>query len=925
MSEESPRFGENEMRMSYGLSAAAIILLIGQTLPGGETQDRALDALRKVGAIIERDRQRPGNPVIAIDLSFSDVRDKDLEALKAFPDLRILNLRECWGTTEKGLQCLAGLTQLRELDLQKTGVSDEGLKHLEKLTNLQSLSFYWDLGITDKGLRHLQGLTALRHLDLSSCSEVTGAGLTHLSNLRNLHYLNLSDTKISDDDLIHLQKFRNLNTLILHYTKISDKGLARLEGLNRLQTLDLSSTDVTDKGLKHLKGLREIRCLNLGGVHIMGEGVEQLQGLSKLRSLRLGWNFQGAYLPSLKSLKQLRKLSLAAARFEPEDWNYLGQFTSLESLEIGLSRLTTDKGLSYLRQLTNLQHLELQRIEHMTDKGLEPIKGLAKLRSLRLRMLAIGDSGVRKLGGLTELRALELDSLKGTDAGLKILKHLHHLQTLKLTDMAVTDETLKNLGHLKPLRELDLASTSISDAGLIHLQELSDLQELSLSGTHVTNRGLGHLKPLKSLKRILVEYTDVTDAGVMSFRQARPETKVIQYTIHQSGYRPTLEQEKSIASRRLVPLVRILIETDDVNMQLDVLRGMHEALQGRRTVTTPEGWAAVHRKLAKSRNAEIREKVLQLSVMFGDPQALAALRKTAGNPKVDAKARQRALQALIEKRPADLPPLLRKLLGDRTVRGLALRGLASYSDPETPTLVLDLYASLSEAEKADAIATLASRPAYGFALLDAMEKGRVPRRDLSAFNARQISSFNDKKLTARLTKVWGSIRPPAKDKAKLLAKYKAMVPADALKNADRKHGRLLFSRTCATCHTLFGEGGKIGPDLTGSQRTNPEYLLTKLLDPSAVVARDYQMTLITTKTGRVLSGLIKEETDKTLALQTQNEVVRLPKSDIDERQKSQQSMMPDGLLAPLSAAEVRDLIAYLSGNGQAPLPTTPRK
>ena len=251
---------------------------------------------------------------------------------------------------------------------------------------------------------------------------------------------------------------------------------------------------------------------------------------------------------------------------------------------------------------------------------------------------------------------------------------------------------------------------------------------------------------------------------------------------------------------------------------------------------------------------------------------------------------------------------------------LALRGLASYSDPATPALILEHYATLTDAEKADAIATLASRPAYALALLDAMEKGRVPRRDMSAFTVRQLLAFNDKKLTDRLTTVWGSIRPPSAEKATLLPKYKAMVPPDALKKADRKHGRSLFAKTCASCHTLFNDGGKIGPDLTGSQRANPEYLLMKLLDPSAVVAKDYQMTVITTKAGRTISGLVKEETDKTITMQTQNEVVRLPKSDIEERSRSSQSMMPDGLLTPLNPAEVRDLIAYVSGPGQVPLP-----
>jgi len=386
-----------------------------------------------------------------------------------------------------------------------------------------------------------------------------------------------------------------------------------------------------------------------------------------------------------------------------------------------------------------------------------------------------------------------------------------------------------------------------------------------------------------------------------------------------SGVATSADRSKTPA-RSLTPLVRILADSNDAAVQLDVLRGMHEALQGRRHVVAPEGWPAVYRKLADSKNAEIREKVLQLSVLFGDPEALTALRKTAADPKADTTARRNALQTLVERRPPDLVPLLRKLVTDRAVRGSALRGLASYNDPATPALILEHYASLTDAEKADAVATLASRPAYALALLDAMEKGRVPRRDLSAFTVRQLLAFNDQKLTDRLTKVWGSIRPPSVEKATLLAKYKAIVPPDDLKKADRKHGRFLFARTCASCHTLFNEGGKIGPDLTGSQRANPDYLLSKLLDPSAVVARDYQMTVVTTSAGRTISGLVKEETNKTLTMQTQNEVVRLPKSDIEERHRSPQSMMPDGLLTPLSPVELRDLIAYVSGSGQVPLP-----
>jgi len=207
-----------------------------------------------------------------------------------------------------------------------------------------------------------------------------------------------------------------------------------------------------------------------------------------------------------------------------------------------------------------------------------------------------------------------------------------------------------------------------------------------------------------------------------------------------------------------------------------------------------------------------------------------------------------------------------------------------------------------------------------------MEKGTVQRRDLSAFTARQLVGFKDERLTERLTKVWGAIRKPAQDKATLLPRYLALVPPDALKKADRSQGRLVFSRSCASCHTLFGDGAKIGPELTGSQRDNPEYVLSKLLDPSAVVARDYQLTTLITKDGRSLDGIVKEESAKVVTLQTQNEVIRVPKADIEVRERSAQSMMPEGLLAKLTEVEVRDLIAYLAGARQVPLPKkTPDK
>ncbi len=372
--------------------------------------------------------------------------------------------------------------------------------------------------------------------------------------------------------------------------------------------------------------------------------------------------------------------------------------------------------------------------------------------------------------------------------------------------------------------------------------------------------------------------------------------------------------------KTLTPLVKLLAEADDTDIHLDILRGLYEALQGRK-LDAPAGWPALERKLAGSPHAEVRQKSLMLSVMFGDKEALASLRTTVTDATAKDDARRLALQTLVEVQAPNLDALLRDLLADKTLRGPALRGLAAYKDTAIPPLILKNYATCTDAEKADAINTLASRIEYALVLMDAVEKNQVPRRDVSAFTARQLFAYNNKALTEKVNQAWGSLRPPAQEKTALLNRYKSLVPPDALKKADRAHGRAVFAKSCATCHTLFNEGGKIGPELTGSQRANPEYILSKVVDPSAVVARDFQMTVLDLKNGRSVSGLVKSETEKTVTMQTQNEVVLVNKTDIDERKKSSQSMMPDGLFVLLSDADIRDLIAYLGGAEQVALPS----
>jgi putative membrane-bound dehydrogenase-like protein len=386
------------------------------------------------------------------------------------------------------------------------------------------------------------------------------------------------------------------------------------------------------------------------------------------------------------------------------------------------------------------------------------------------------------------------------------------------------------------------------------------------------------------------------------------------------------ESAPDAPSQKLAKLVEWFKYEESPTFYRDVLRGIAEGLAGRRHVPMPKSWPSAYADLSESPLQEVRERALELAVLFGDEKAVVTLRKIMTDKKEPSAARQKALQTLVFMQKPELVPLLQEQLADPVLRGPAIRGLAAFADDKTPALILRNYAAFTEEEKSDAVHTLTSRPAYALALLDAVERKQVPRSDVSAFNARQMLGLKDQRVAERLEKVWGTIRPAAQDKAALLEKYKKQLTPNALKNADRSNGRAVYARTCAACHRLFDEGGTVGPDLTGSQRANLDYLLENLLDPSALVAKEYQMTVLATKNGRTLTGIVKQETERAVTVQTQNEVVMVPKDEIEARELSPVSMMPEGLLDKLTREEVRDLIAYLASPHQVALPReTPRR
>jgi putative membrane-bound dehydrogenase-like protein len=379
----------------------------------------------------------------------------------------------------------------------------------------------------------------------------------------------------------------------------------------------------------------------------------------------------------------------------------------------------------------------------------------------------------------------------------------------------------------------------------------------------------------------------------------------------------------SDAKPETLTLVVKLLATEDVKRQFAVLRAVLEGLKGRRQVPMPKGWADISAKLATSPDAAVRAQATALAVVFGDARAMQKLREQLASPKTDLRTRQSALQALLDARDKELAPLLHQLVREKPLRTAAILGLAFYNHPKTPEVILGVFRSLSLEEKRHALNTLASRAAYARALMEAVGARKVPANEVPAEIIRQLRNLNDKVLDKRIGEVWGLVRATPADRVRLIAGYRKMLTRPYPPPADLSYGRALFAKTCQQCHTLYGIGGKVGPDITGANRGNLDYLLENILDPSAVIPNDYKATRIELKDGRVVTGIVRGETSAAYTVVTANETLTIPKNDVESRAASETSMMPDDLLKPLSETEVRALIAYLRHPRQVPLLATP--
>jgi putative membrane-bound dehydrogenase-like protein len=373
--------------------------------------------------------------------------------------------------------------------------------------------------------------------------------------------------------------------------------------------------------------------------------------------------------------------------------------------------------------------------------------------------------------------------------------------------------------------------------------------------------------------------------------------------------------ENFAACARLLAAAPGTVEADTV------IRGMDKALEGRRLKDPP---TVITRQIrAFWERGEASSSLIRLGLRLGFPPALETALRYLSNSKNSALERVHVIQALgqIENRIA-IPALLGLLQPGvpLDVSRAALAALQAFDDPRIPGAVLAQYREMGGELRPRAIGLLIARAGSARLLLEAIGKGRISPREVSWDQVQQLGRFPDRRILELVEKHWGKIGPATTGEK--VARIRSLNSIIGHGPGDPVRGKPLFEKHCAICHTLFGQGAKVGPDLTGADRKNRHQLLVDIVDPSAVMRKEYIAYVATLKSGRVLTGLIAESTPATLTiLDAKNERTVLTRQDIEDLSPSRLSLMPERVLDQLQDQDIRDLFSYL----QADDPATPGK
>ncbi|MBL9090028.1 MAG: ThuA domain-containing protein [Planctomycetaceae bacterium] len=356
---------------------------------------------------------------------------------------------------------------------------------------------------------------------------------------------------------------------------------------------------------------------------------------------------------------------------------------------------------------------------------------------------------------------------------------------------------------------------------------------------------------------------------------------------------------------------KLLALAPDAERKNRLIAGLLEAFRGRRIEGLPTELA----KALDDYQSQLGKSDLALGLRLGKQDAIDAALKIVADEKAAKPQRLAYVEILGQIKQPRAVDVLLKTLGStpsHSLKRTILEALMNYDDAKIGETVIRLYHGALPNEqgvRASAQKLLASRPNWALLMLQQIDDGLIAKSDVPQDSVQTMSLFADEAVKKLMAKHYGRIRATPAEKQQQIVKLLGLIKKGGGSPAD---GHALFTKKCGVCHTLFGEGGQTGPDLTGYERTNLDFLLTAVVDPSAAIREEFTNFAITTTDGRTLTGLLTDQNTRTVTMRgADNRPVLLNRDDIEELQALPISLMPENQLNDFSDEQLRDLFAYL--------------
>ncbi|MEZ6049232.1 MAG: c-type cytochrome [Planctomycetaceae bacterium] len=308
--------------------------------------------------------------------------------------------------------------------------------------------------------------------------------------------------------------------------------------------------------------------------------------------------------------------------------------------------------------------------------------------------------------------------------------------------------------------------------------------------------------------------------------------------------------------------------------------------------------------------------LLEILLRLNSAEALDHALSIVAKKDLPQEKRMQMLTALAEAGDERVTPTLMTLLKSGESEAVALKildVLARHYTEEVGKSLVNQYLEGDNSLKPKILEILVAHPETTLTLLRMVDKQSLSTEILTTDQLRQFALHENKEIDDLVRKHWGSIQAGTAEEK--LAEMRRISNDLRAAEGHAEAGKELFKKVCANCHKLFGEGNEVGPDLTRANRHDQNFLLTSIVDPSVQIRKEYLRYVLVTNSGRLVVGLLIEETDSQVTLlDEKNQKIVIPAEEVDELAASDSSLMPENLWKPLTPQQLRDLYAYLQSN-----------